>query len=301
MQIKNQYVDLPILKEKNIVLALKREDLIHPLISGNKFRKLKYNVLEAIRLGHDSILTFGGAFSNHILATAAAGKNNNLKTIGIIRGEEIRNKWIDNPTLKLASENGMQFKFVSRESYRNKENSDFLESLKEEFGTFYLVPEGGTNSLAIKGCEEILVDSDSDFEIISVCVGTGGTMAGLINAANNNQRILGFPVLKGDFFQDKLKKLTKKNNWTINSEYHFGGYGKIDENLVRFINEFKEQTNIPLDPVYTGKMMYGLLDMIENDNFVPGTRILAIHTGGLQGIAGMNTVLEKKKLPLLDI
>ncbi len=301
MQIKNQYVDLPILKEKNIVLGLKREDLIHPLISGNKFRKLKYNVLEAIRLGHDSILTFGGAFSNHILATAAAGKNNNLKTIGIIRGEEIGNKWIDNPTLKLASENGMQFKFVSRESYRNKENSDFLESLKEEFGTFYLVPEGGTNSLAIKGCEEILVDSDSDFEIISVCVGTGGTMAGLINAANNNQRILGFPVLKGDFFQDKLKKLTKKNNWTINSEYHFGGYGKIDENLVRFINEFKEQTNIPLDPVYTGKMMYGLLDMIENDNFVPGTRILAIHTGGLQGIAGMNTVLEKKKLPLLDI
>ncbi|MDC6391136.1 pyridoxal-phosphate dependent enzyme [Maribacter sp. PR1] len=301
MQIKNQYVDLPILKEKNIVLALKREDLIHPLISGNKFRKLKYNVLEAIRLGHDSILTFGGAFSNHILATAAAGKNNNLKTIGIIRGDEIGNKWIDNPTLKLASENGMQFKFVSRESYRNKENSDFLESLKEEFGTFYLVPEGGTNSLAIKGCEEILVDSDSDFEIISVCVGTGGTMAGLINAANNNQRILGFPVLKGDFFQDKLKKLTKKNNWTINSEYHFGGYGKIDENLVRFINEFKEQTNIPLDPVYTGKMMYGLLDMIENDNFVPGTRILAIHTGGLQGIAGMNTVLEKKKLPLLDI
>lgn len=301
MQIKNQYLDLPLLKEKNIVLALKREDLIHPLISGNKFRKLKYNLLEAIRLGHDSILTFGGAFSNHIVATAAAAKNSNLKAIGIIRGEEIGNKWVNNPTLKLAYENGMQFKFVSRETYRNKENSEFLESLKEEFGTFYMVPEGGTNSLAIKGCEEILVDSDSDFVIVSVCVGTGGTMAGLINAANKNQRILGFPVLKGDFFQDKLNKLTIRNNWTINSEYHFGGYGKIDENLVRFINEFKEQTNIPLDPIYTGKMMYGLLDMIKNDNFARGTRILAIHTGGLQGIAGMNTVLEKKKLPLLDI
>ncbi|MDC6405167.1 MULTISPECIES: 1-aminocyclopropane-1-carboxylate deaminase/D-cysteine desulfhydrase [Maribacter] len=301
MQVENQYVELPILREKQVVLAIKREDLIHSFISGNKFRKLKYNILKAQESGHTKIVTFGGAFSNHIAATSAAAKIANLEAIGIIRGEELLHTWLENPTLKRAHENGMRFKFVSREIYRQRNDPEFLISLRNEFGDFYLIPEGGTNDLAIKGCEEILHPLDTVFDFISVCVGTGGTMAGLINASGNNQQVLGFPVLKGDFLSAEIKKLSGKENWSLNQKYHFGGYAKINEELVHFINRFKQQTGIPLDPVYTGKMMYGLLDMVRNDNFAPGTRILAIHTGGLQGIFGMNLVLRKKNLPLLDI
>jgi 1-aminocyclopropane-1-carboxylate deaminase len=301
LQVENQYVELPILREKQVVLSIKREDLIHPLISGNKFRKLKYNVLRAQESGHTKIVTFGGAFSNHIAAVSAAAKIANLESIGIIRGEELVHTWPENPTLKRAHDNGMRFKFVSRELYRKRNEPELLISLRNEFGDFYPIPEGGTNDLAIKGCEEILNPADTEFDFICVCVGTGGTMAGLINASGNNQEVLGFPVLKGDFLSDEIKKLTGKVNWSLNPKYHFGGYAKINEELVHFINRFKQQTGIPLDPVYTGKMMYGLLDMVRNDNFAPGTRILAVHTGGLQGIYGMNLVLRKKNLPLLDI
>ncbi|KAA2219936.1 1-aminocyclopropane-1-carboxylate deaminase/D-cysteine desulfhydrase [Maribacter flavus] len=301
MQVENQYVELPILREKQVVLAIKREDLIHPLISGNKFRKLKYNILKAQESGHTKIVTFGGAFSNHIAATSAAAKIANLEAIGVIRGEELVNTWRENPTLKRAHENGMRFKFVSREIYRQRSEPEFLISLQNEFGDFYPIPEGGTNDLAIKGCEEILHPLDTEFDFICVCVGTGGTMTGLINVSGNNQQVLGFPVLKGDFLSTEIKKLSGKKNWSLNQKYHFGGYAKINEELVHFINRFKQQTGIPLDPVYTGKMMYGLLDMVRNDNFAPGTRILAIHTGGLQGIFGMNLVLRNKNLPLLDI
>ena len=301
MHSENQYLELPLLKEKEIRIALKREDLLHPLVSGNKYRKLKYNLKEAQQSGYRHLLTFGGAFSNHIAATAAACKMHNLDSIGIIRGNELADSWQENPTLKMAHENGMRFKFVDRETYRKREELDFLASLREEFGEFYLVPEGGTNALAIKGCEEILEEEDKVFDIICVCVGTGGTITGLIKASNNNQQVLGFPVLKGDFLENDIKELTEKRNWRLDLNYHFGGYGKINEELVAFINQFKRQTTIPLDPVYTGKMMYGLLDRVKNDNFVPGTQILAIHTGGIQGINGMNRVLLKKKLPLLDI
>lgn len=301
LQSENQFLNLPILKEKGITLAIKREDLLHPQISGNKFRKLKYNIIEAKRQGHNGLLTFGGAYSNHIAATAAAAEKYGFKVLGIIRGEELAENWKSNPTLTLAYEKGMQFKFVSREDYRKRDDLDFLASLKEELGEFYLIPEGGTNNLAIKGCEEILTEIDQNFDIIGVCVGTGGTIAGIINSLDNKQEVLGFPVLKGDFMQGQIKKLTKNINWRLQMDYHFGGYGKVTEELILFINTFKRETGIPLDPVYTGKMVFGLLDMVKNDNFVPGTRILAIHTGGLQGIHGMNTVLQKKNLPLLDI
>lgn len=301
MQVINQYLELPLLREKQVFLAVKREDLIHPLISGNKYRKLKYNLLWAQELGCSKIVTFGGAFSNHIAAMSAAAKRANLEAIGVIRGEELVNSWFNNPTLKRANENGMHFKFVSREHYRKRNERDFLDSLRSEFGEFYLIPEGGTNDLAIKGCEEILDEEDTKFDFICTCVGTGGTMAGLVNASNNNQQVLGFPVLKGDFLETEIGKLTSKRNWSLNPNYHFGGYARISEELVFFINRFKNQTGIALDPIYTGKMMYGLLDMVKNDNFVPGTQILAIHTGGLQGIEGMNQVLQKKNLPLLDL
>ncbi len=301
MQSQNQFIQLPILEEKGIVLAIKREDLLHPLISGNKYRKLKYNLLLVKERGLKTLLTFGGAFSNHILAVAAAGNERGFRTIGVIRGDELVEEWKDNPTLRLANQLGMSFKFVSREVYRNKDKIDFIKNLESEFGAFYIIPEGGTNALAIKGCEEILTEQDRTFDIVCTCVGTGGTIAGLINSAEQNQKILGFSALKGDFLNKEIGKLTTKKGWKLITEYHFGGYGKVNEKLVTFINDFKRKTGIPLDPIYTGKMLFGLLDMIKNDSFATGTKILAVHTGGLQGISGMNMVLKKKKLPLLEI
>ena len=301
MQSQNQFIQLPILEEKSIVLTIKREDLLHPLISGNKYRKLKYNLLHAKEKGYKTLLTFGGAFSNHILAVAAAGKENGFETIGVIRGEELSEKWKQNPTLQLANQLGMRFKFVSREAYRTKDTIDFTKNLEKDFGVFYTIPEGGTNELAIKGCEEILTEQDRTFDIVCTCVGTGGTIAGLINTAKQNQQVLGFSALKGDFLNTEIENLTKKQGWKLITDYHFGGYGKVNEKLITFINDFKTETGIPLDPIYTGKMLFGLLDMIKNDSFAKGTKILAIHTGGLQGISGMNMVLKKKKLPLLEI
>ena len=301
MQSKNQTISIPLLKEKQVTIVLKREDLLHPYISGNKYRKLKYNLEEAQNEKFKTLLTFGGAFSNHIAATAFAAKEKELHSIGIIRGNELMDTWQENVTLRKANENGMVFKFVSRTDYRRKNQLEYIEELKKEYGEFYLVPEGGTNSLAVTGCEEILTYEDKEFDIICSSVGTGGTLMGLINSSFPNQRVLGFPALKGDFLKKDIKKMTKNDRWNLISDYHFGGYAKVSKELVDFINEFKRQTNIPLDPIYTGKMMFGLFDRVKHDTFVPGTKILAIHTGGLQGIVGMNSVLKKKNLPLLDI
>lgn len=301
MQVINQIVHLPILQEKQVSLTIKREDLIHPLISGNKYRKLKYNLEAAKIQDFDTLLTFGGAFSNHIAATAYAGMTHGLKTIGIIRGEEISQKWQTNPTLKLASEHGMKFKFISRDAYRNKNSEDFIAKLKSELGSFYLLPEGGSNTLAVKGCEEILTDEDTKFNMICSSIGTGGTIAGIINASQPNQSVLGFPSLKGDFLKEDIRNFTARKNWQLQTDYHFGGYARISADLIHFINDFKEQTQIPLDPIYTGKLLYGVLDLVKLDYFKPKTKILAIHTGGLQSISGMNIKLKKKNLPLITI
>ena len=280
---------------------VKREDLIHPFISGNKYRKLKYNILDAKQKGLDTILTFGGAYSNHIAATAYAGNLFGIKTIGVIRGEELSQNWMLNPTLSQAHRHGMDFKFISREAYRRKTETSFLELLEKELGPYYLIPEGGTNSLAVKGCEEILTPEDKDFNVLCSSVGTGGTLAGIINSSLHYQRIIGFPSLKGDFLKKDIRNFTAKENWEINTNYHFGGYAKVSEALIGFINYFKDKTNIPTDPIYTGKLLYGILDLVKNDYFKPGTKILAIHSGGLQGIAGMNLVLKKKNLPLIKV
>ncbi|WP_420400832.1 1-aminocyclopropane-1-carboxylate deaminase/D-cysteine desulfhydrase [Flagellimonas sp.] len=301
MLIPNQKIDFPFFKESGIDLYIKREDLIHPHISGNKYRKLKYNLIEAKQQGQDTLLTFGGAFSNHIAATAYAGKEAGLKTIGVIRGEELKEGWQANPTLKLASEHGMRFHFVSRSEYRTKGTDSFLEKLKMTFGEFYILPEGGTNDLAIKGCEEILTVEDNRFDFICSAVGTGGTIAGIINSAQPHQRVLGFPALKGDFLMKEIRKVSESENWDLIQDYHFGGYAKITTEQVGFINNFKKKTGIPLDPIYTGKMVFGIFDLIKKGFFKPGTQILAIHTGGLQGIKGMNQVLKQKNLPLLDL
>lgn len=284
-----------------ITVTIKREDLIHPVVSGNKFRKLKYNLLQAKNENKKKLLTFGGAFSNHIAAVAFAAQGQGFESIGIIRGDELRDKIASNPTLQFAQECGMQFEFVSRDHYRLKNETSFLETLQEQFGDFYVVPEGGTNELAVKGCQEILTEEDSKFDYICCAVGTGGTISGIINSALPHQKVLGFPALKGNFLQDEIRIFVQNENWELVSDYHFGGYGKINETLVRFINQFYLDTKIPLDPIYTGKMVFGIFDLIQKNYFPAHSNILLIHTGGLQGIYGMNVKLKKKQLPIITI
>lgn len=279
---------------QNIEVFIKREDLIHPFISGNKFRKLKYNLLQAKKEKQATLLTFGGAFSNHIAATAYAGHENGFKTIGVIRGDELFNKINENTTLQFAQKCGMQLEFVSREDYRLKTETHFIEKLHQKWGDFYLVPEGGTNVFAIKGCEEILLDEDSKFDYICCAVGTGGTISGIINSALSHQTVLGFPALKGDFLKDEINKFTTQEHWELITEYHFGGYGKVDAALISFINTSFATNKIPLDPIYTGKMAFGVIDLIQKKYFPKNAKILMIHTGGLQGIQGMNIKLKNK-------
>lgn len=281
------------------LVSIKREDLIHPYISGNKYRKLKYNLAQAKTEGRTILLTFGGAFSNHIAAVAAVGMELGFETIGVIRGEELVDKIEANHTLKFAKSCGMTFKFITREAFRNKISVEFIKNLKIEFGDFYLIPEGGTNDLAIKGCEEIILDTDSEFDYICCSVGTGGTISGIINASKPHQKILGFPALKGDFLQEEISKFAENLNWQLITDYHFGGYAKINPELIGFINQFKSAHNIPLDPIYTGKLLFGVMDLLNKGYFPEKSKILVIHTGGLQGISGMNELLRKKKWPLI--
>jgi 1-aminocyclopropane-1-carboxylate deaminase len=279
---------------------MKRDDLLHPLISGNKFRKLKFNLKEAKAQNQTQLLTFGGAFSNHIVAVAAAGKEYGFQTIGVIRGDELATQIEDNPSLKLARECGMKFEFVSREQYRLKNENKTLEFWQKKYGNFYLLPEGGTNDLAVKGCEEILTTQDENYDFICCAVGTGGTISGLINSAQAHQKIIGFPALKGDFLREDICKFTARKNWELCGDYHFGGYGKVTSPLIQFLNDFHAQNQIPLDPIYTGKMVFGVMDLIEKNYFKKGSKILLIHTGGLQGIQGMNKLLIQKQQPLIN-
>ena len=306
IKTKNQQIFLPILKEKKIELFIKREDVIHPFVSGNKFRKLKYNLQEAKKLKKNALLTFGGAFSNHILATAVAGKLAGFKTFGIIRGDELgknlEETLKENATLREAYKNGMKFQFVSREQYRQKSSFGFVEKMKNKWGDFYLIPEGGTNYLAVKGCEEILIKEDQQFNYICAAVGTGGTISGLIKSLKKDQKVIGFPALKGNFLSEEIKKYTIKNdNWSLIKDYHFGGYAKFNDHLVDFINTFKEETSILLDPIYTGKMLFGILDLIRKEHFSEGTKILAIHTGGIQGVEGVNQKLKKLNQEIIKV
>ncbi len=301
---ENQQIILPVLEEKNIELFIKREDIIHPFISGNKFRKLKYNIEEAKIKNKTTLLTFGGAFSNHILATAVAGALNGFKTVGVIRGDELGNNLEKtlayNATLREAHNNGMVFEFISRDNYRNKLSKVFIDSLIEKYNDFYLIPEGGSNNLAVKGCQEILQENDNQFNYICVAVGTGGTIAGLINAANSSQKVIGFPALKGNFLYDDIKRQINTNNFSLETDYNFGGYAKYNEKLILFINQFKEKTGVLLDPIYTGKMIFGIMDLIKKNKFKRGSKILAIHTGGIQGIEGFNKKLKNKNQQIIN-
>ena len=302
---ENHSITHDILAKANVYLDIKREDQIHQHVSGNKFRKLKYNLLYAKEQGYTKVLTFGGAYSNHITATSAAANMLGLQSIGVIRGEErgrdLGKTLSEYPTLQFAASQGMGFTFVTREAYRNKTAIEFTDQLQDKFGACYHIPEGGTNILAVKGCEEILAPEDHVYDIICCAVGTGGTIAGIINSSHAHQKVLGFPALKGDFLKKEIEKFTVKKNWELVNDYHFGGYGKINQEGVEFMNSFYEQQSVLLDPLYTAKMIFGIFDRVQKGVFKKNTRILAVHTGGLQGIAGMNQKLRKKKLPLIRI
>ena len=264
-------------------ISIKRLDLVHPHISGNKFFKLKYNLLAAQQQGYKKLLTFGGAYSNHIAATAYAAQLFGFESLGIIRGEELTSKPL-NPTLHTAQQFGMQLQFVTREAYRQKQSSAYLAQLQQDYPDYYVIPEGGTNPLAIQGCTEILSDEDrQNYDLICCAVGTGGTITGLIEASTSQQQILGFSALKGDFLSTEVKQLTPKRNWQITDQYCCGGYAKTTPELLQFIQDFEQQYDIPLEQIYTGKMLLGLTDLIQQGTFPKDHRILVIHSGGLQG------------------
>jgi 1-aminocyclopropane-1-carboxylate deaminase len=291
-----KYAETPVLEVKwnvaeraGVRLLTKREDLNHQLISGNKWWKLKYNVKEAVLQKKDTLLTFGGAFSNHIYATAAAAHELGLKSIGVIRGEETLPL---NPTLSFAKSHGMKLHYVSREEYKEKEDGYFIAGLQKLFGNFYLIPEGGTNEFAVKGCEELgaKLFREISFDYLCLPVGTGGTMAGIISGLQGQKEIIGISVLKnGEFLKDKIQKLLQENscsdftNWQLLTSYHHGGYAKATKELRDFIGEMKNENDLPLDHVYTGKLFWALKEEIKKGFFSRGSTILALHTGGMQG------------------
>ncbi len=269
---------------------MKREDLIHPVVSGNKWRKLKYNLARAKEEGYHTILSFGGAYSNHIHAFALAAREEGFRAIGVIRGEKIIPL---NPTLADAERNEMMLHFLSREEYRRKNEPEFLRMLSTRVGDFYHVPEGGSNAEGVKGCMEIAPEIGVPYDVLCAPCGTGTTLAGIIASVPEGKKVMGFPVLKGgDFLYKEIQTFLGEtgvhvgDNWGLQCGYHFGGYAKWNEELMSFIHQFKELHDIQLDQVYTGKMMFGLMEMIGQNYFLPGTSIVALHTGGLQGLPG---------------
>lgn len=286
----------PLLKNTGVRLFIKREDLIHKNISGNKWRKLKYNLKNLKTHNNNTLLTFGGPFSNHIAATAYTAKIAGINSIGIIRGEE---HYSENPTLSFARNNGMQLHFISRELYRQKSSDDFIANLHKQFGKFFLIPEGGANLDGMKGCKEIMDEVNLlNYDLICCACGTGTTMSGIINACSPEElKVMGFIVVNDkSTILNNIEKFTfesQSNNWSINTNYLLGGYAKCPSILEEFIDGFYERTNIPLDRIYTGKMFFGIYDMIFRDEIPAESRVLAIHTGGLQGNEGFEYMKKR--------
>ena len=296
LEHKIPIVEIPI--ESKVRLFIKREDLTHPEISGNKYWKMFYNVKKYLEkeVSERKIITFGGAFSNHIAAAAALGNEFGIKTLGVIRGNELEDSWQENPTLFSAHQNGMSFRFVTRETYRYKEK--MMKELQTEFPESLVVPEGGTNENAVEGIQYMLNDETKEFDYICSAVGTGGTVSGLSKFAQPHQKIIGFKAVKDNSLENRIKNLSKKDNFTL-VDASDGGFGKITDENVRFINEFYQYFGIVLEPVYTGKMLRKIFEMIADDYFPANSKILAFHTGGLQGIVGANEMLKKKNRNLI--
>lgn len=294
MELRFNEIKTSFLEAKNIQLNLMRLDLIHSEWGGNKYFKLKYNLKKAKELGHTTLLSFGGAYSNHLYALAALGEKEGFKTIGLVRGE---NQAKLNPTLQFLKKKGMQLEFISREDYRKKTEEEFKSLLQKKYGDFYLLPEGGSNDLAVKGCKEITEAIQIDFDFICCSCGTGATLAGIITGLRANQKAIGFSSLKkGEFLIESISDLIEsskakqeyRENWEIILDYHFGGYAKINQELLDFKEDFQKQFNIELDYVYNAKMMFGLVELIKKDFFASGSKIIAVHTGGVQGNLGFS-------------
>lgn len=284
----NQKLDLATFASAKISVHLKREDMVFPLASGNKWRKLKYNLAAFKASEANALLTFGGAFSNHLAAVAAVGANHGIATMGIVRGEELAHKPL-NPTLATCQRNGMQLFFVSREEYRQKEESKTVLGLKNSHGTLYVLPEGGTNALAVKGCTEILTPEDATFDTICCAVGTGGTLAGLAASCKAYQHIVGFQVTKDASIPNRIRTFTSHDNWTLVQHPLQRGYAQVSRPLVAFARDVLQQAGVLLDPIYTAPMLFQLVQMIKDDTWTFGKNLLLIHTGGTQGILGFNT------------
>lgn len=295
-----QQIDNDITQNAGVEMFVLRLDLMHPWVNGNKWYKLKYNLLEAKEKNFKTLLTFGGAYSNHIYATAAAGKLFEFHTIGIIRGEE---RLPLNPTLNFAVQQGMQLVYCDRTSYRQRHTTELHAQLRERYGEIFIIPEGGCNLNGVRGCTEILQEA-GDFDVVCVACGTGTTFAGILLSLCQNQRAIAFPVLKnGEFLQSEIHTLLQNylaadlpapNNsltpWELICDYHFGGYAKVNDDLLLFSQQFTQTHGIPLDHVYTAKMFYGVVNLLNQGYFYSGDRLLLIHTGGLQG----NTILDFK-------
>lgn len=299
----------PLFAEKGLTLQILRTDKTDPIISGNKWFKLKHNLIAAKKQNYKTLLSFGGPYSNHLHALASAGKANGFNTIGIIRGEEHLPL---NPTLSDVTTQGMKLFYLNRQTYRNKHQPEVIQQIKELIAAedpfcegkladqFYLVPEGGTNALAVLGASEIASFIPDDADYVCVPCGTGGTMAGIITGLNllnsHKTKVLGFPAMKGgQFLKPVIQELlnTQKKGpaitqWELLYDWSFGGFGKINQQLALFIHDFEKKYQVELDPVYTAKMMCAMVSMVDKDFFPKGSKIIAIHTGGLQGKRGMN-------------
>lgn len=277
-----QNIEAEWLTDQHILLNVLRLDKIHPVVSGNKWFKLKYYLDEARNLQKTTVATFGGAWSNHIIATAYAANEAGLKSIGIIRGEK---PTVLSYTLTMAIEYGMELHFVSRDQYKRKE--EIIQTFSKN--NWHWIDEGGFGLTGVKGAAEILkIVHLSFYTHIIAAVGTGTMLAGLIQASTKDQTIIGISSMKGNYsIEQKIKDLTRKQaaeaSFEIKHEYHFGGYGKHPDSLINFINEVYLKHNLPLDIVYTGKTFFALKDMVEKKFFKPGCRLLMIHSGGLQG------------------
>jgi 1-aminocyclopropane-1-carboxylate deaminase len=277
-------INHPLLQHHNIKLSIKRDDLLHPIISGNKWRKLKYNLNDAINQQADTLISMGGSYSNYLHALAYVGNKLNLNTIGIIRCERPAQL---NPTLTDMLEWGMDLRFVSRSDYRTYRTFKKTDDVPGLTPNDYWLPEGGSSQFVLQGVGELVAEINEPYDYLCVACGTGATLAGLISA--NTDQILGFAALKNaDYLPEDIKQLLTQDycNWQLITDYHFGGFAKINPELVRFIQNFEQNTAIPIEPIYTGKMLYGLFDLISKGYFKSGQRIIALHTGGLQGNRG---------------
>ena len=283
-----QNIPHPLAIKNNVIWDIQREDINHPFISGNKFRKLKYNIQHCINQNITHTATFGGPHSNHIAAFAYACNKFNIKCTGLINGNHLK---YNTPTLQFAKEMGMELFFLSSSDYKNK-------IIPFEYESYFIVPEGGANSFGLQGTREIL-NHEHSYDYIFTPLGTGNTLTGLILGSKPSEKIIGISSLKGaeNIKFDVLKNLQihnyKLTNWEILNNYHLGGYAKFNPEIVRIYSYYLENFKIELDPIYTSKMIFGIEDLLQK-NELKNCKILCIHTGGLQGIPGFINRYQKQ-------